>query len=119
MRVKAGSTTRNRHKKVLARTKGFHLGRKNLFRQAKQALLKAGVNAYRDRKVKKRTFRGQWIIVLNAGARQHGLSYSQLMTGLTKSGNQINRKNLAELARSETETFTKIVERAKEFVGSR
>lgn len=112
-RVKAGTVTRARHSKLLTRTKGFHLGRKNLFRQAKQALFKAGVNAYRDRKVKKRTFRGQWIVVLNAGARAHSLSYSQLMYGLEKSGNQLDRKVLAELARTEPETFTKIVEKAK------
>lgn len=113
MRVKAGSTTRNRHKRVLARTKGFHLGRKNLFRQAKQALLKAGVNAYRDRKVKKRTFRGHWIVILNAGAKEHGLSYSQLMHGLEKSGNQLDRKVLAELASTEPETFASIAQKAK------
>lgn len=112
-RVKAGTVTRARHSKLLARTKGFHLGRKNLFRQAKQALFKAGVNAYRDRKVNKRVRRASWIVTLNAGARMHDMSYSQLMNGLTKSGNQIDRKVLAELARTEPETFTKIVEKAK------
>lgn len=113
MRTKVGTTSRARHKKTLARTKGFHLGRKNLFRQAKQALLKAGSNAYRDRKVKKRTFRSSWVIILNAGARKHDLSYSQLISGLNKSGVALDRKVLAELARTEPEVFSALAQKAK------
>lgn len=115
-RVKAGTTTRARHNKLIARAKGYKLGRNHLFRQAKQALLKAGVNAYRDRKVKKRTFRASWIIVLNAGARAHGISYSQLMNGLNKIENTIDRKALATLAKTQPEMFTSIVEQAKKAI---
>lgn len=112
-RVKRGVTAHQRHKKMLALTKGYRHGRKNLFRLAKQAVLKAGTNAYRDRKVKKRTFRAHWIVVLNAAARQHGMSYSALMQGLKKANITLNRRVLAELARDYPEQFAPIIDKVK------
>lgn len=108
-RVKRGVTARARHKKILNLTKGYKHGRNNIFRLAKQAVLKAGVNAYRDRKVKKRTFRGHWIVILNAAARQHGMSYSQLIHGLTEANITLNRRMLADLAQDHPEEFEKII----------
>src|SRR5581483_8378610 len=110
-RVKAGTVTRARHKKILHLTKGYKHGRNNLFRQAKQAVLKAGMFAYRDRKVKKRTFRAHWIVVLNAAARQYDMSYSQLMTGLTKANITLNRRVLAELAQNHPQEFEAIIQK--------
>jgi large subunit ribosomal protein L20 len=112
-RVKRGVTAHQRHKKVLALTKGYKHGRNNIFRLAKQAALKAGVYAYRDRRVKKRTFRAHWISVLNAAARQHEMSYSQLMSGLKKADITLNRRVLAELAKTHPEQFATILEKAK------
>ncbi len=115
-RVKRGTTVKARHKKLLALTKGYKHGRNNLFRQAKQAMLKAGQNAYRDRKVKKRVFRGQWIVVLNAAARQNDMSYSQFMSGLKKINNTLNRRVLAELARTAPDEFNGIVAKVKQAI---
>jgi len=97
-RVKRGVTARARHKKVLAAAKGYYNARRKVFRIAKQAVIKAGQYAYRDRKARKRQFRQLWIIRINAGARQHGLSYSRFINGLKKAGIAIDRKMLAELA---------------------
>ncbi len=112
-RVKRGTVVKQRHKKILALTKGYRHGRNNLFRQAKQAILKAGMFAYRDRKVKKRTFRGHWIVVLNAAVRQHDMSYNQFVAGLAKANLTMNRKVLAELATSHPEQFATVVQKVK------
>ena len=115
-RVKGGATSRARHKKILSLTKGYKHGRNNLFRQAKQAVLKAGMYAYRDRKVKKRTFRAHWIVVLNAAARQHDMSYSQFIAGLNKAEITLNRRVLSELAQEHPEQFETIIQKVKQAV---
>lgn len=112
-RVKRGVTVRKRHKKVLEKTKGFRHGRKNLIRQAKQAMLRAGQYSYRDRRRKKRDFRSLWIIRINAGLKPFGLSYSKFIGGLKKAGVELNRKVLSELAAENPEEFKKIVEKVK------
>ena len=118
MRVKGGTTTRARHKKVLKSTKGYRGRQKNVFRIAKQANLKAGLHAFRGRKLKKRTFRALWIQRLNAAVRAAGLTYSRFIDGLTKSKIAVNRKNLSELAVNEPKVFAKIVDAAKEKTSS-
>ena len=112
-RVKRGVTAHARHKKVLAKAKGFRGRRNNVFRVAKQAVMKAGQYAYRDRRVKKREFRALWIARINAGARQFGLSYSAFMNGLKKSAIEIDRKVLADLAVADKAAFAKLAEQAK------
>ena len=112
-RVKRGVTAHARHKKVLAKAKGFRGRRSNVFRVAKQAVMKAGQYAYRDRRVKKREFRALWIARINAGARQFGLSYSAFMNGLKKSAIEIDRKVLADLAVADKAAFAKLAEQAK------
>ncbi|HEX2201547.1 MAG TPA: 50S ribosomal protein L20 [Gammaproteobacteria bacterium] len=112
-RVKRGVTARARHKKVLAQAKGYVGRRKNVFRVAKQAVTKAGQYAYRDRRQRKRQFRGLWIVRINAAARQCGLSYSRFMDGLKKAAIEIDRKVLAELAISDQAAFAQLAERAK------
>jgi large subunit ribosomal protein L20 len=112
-RVKRGVTAHARHKKVLAQSKGFRGRRGNVFRVAKQAVMKAGQYAYRDRRVRKREFRALWIARINAGARQFGLSYSAFMNGLKKSAIEIDRKVLADLAVADKPAFAKLAEQAK------
>ena len=112
-RVKRGVTARARHKKILALAKGFRLRRNNVFRVAKQAVMRAGQYAYRDRRDKKHVFRRLWIARINAGARANGMNYSQFMNGLKKSGIEINRKMLSEIAISDPAGFTAIAEKAK------
>jgi large subunit ribosomal protein L20 len=112
-RVKRGVTAHARHKKVLAKAKGFRGRRKNVFRVAKQAVMKAEQYAYRDRRVKKREFRALWIARINAGARQFGLSYSAFMNGLKKAAIEIDRKMLADLAVADKAAFAKLAEQAK------
>ncbi len=112
-RVKRGVTAHARHKKVLAKAKGFRGRRKNVFRVAKQAVMKAEQYAYRDRRVKKREFRALWIARINAGARQFGLSYSAFMNGLKKAAIEIDRKVLADLAVADKAAFAKLAEQAK------
>ena len=112
-RVKRGVTARARHKKLLKATKGYKHGRKKLYRMAKQAWLKAGEHSYRDRRTKKRVFRGLWIIRLNAAVRAQDLKYSEFANGLKKAKINLNRKVLAQLAQEEPEEFTKIVTKAK------
>lgn len=112
-RVKRGLQTHKRHQKVLQATKGYKLGRKKLFRQAKQAMLKAGQNAYRDRRNKKRDFRRLWIVQLNAAARAHGLAYGQFIHGLDKAGIKLNRKVLAQMSIDAPEMFATVAEQAK------
>ncbi|ASG67647.1 50S ribosomal protein L20 [Francisella halioticida] len=112
-RVKRGVTARARHKKVLKQAKGYYGARSRVYRVAKQAVIKAGQYAYRDRKVKKRTFRSLWIVRINAAARQHDISYSQLINGLNKAGVELDRKVLAELAVYNKDAFATVVEKAK------
>ena len=112
-RVKRGVVARATHKKLLAKAKGYRGRRKNVYRIAKQAVMKAGQYAYRDRRQKKRQFRTLWIARINAAARLNGVSYSRLIAGLTKNGVAIDRKILADLAISDPAGFTKLVETAK------
>ena len=112
-RVKRGVTARARHKKVLALAKGFRGRRKNVFRIAKQAVMKAGQYAYRDRRAKKRVFRQLWIARINAAARQNGMSYSRFINGLKKAAIEIDRKILADIAVFDKVAFSALVEKAK------
>jgi large subunit ribosomal protein L20 len=113
MRVKGGTVTKARHKKILKSTKGYRGRQNSTFRVAKQANMKAGKHAYIGRKLKKRTYRALWIQRLNAAVRAAGLTYSRFIDGLTKSKVAVNRKNLSELAINEPKTFGKLVELAK------
>ena len=112
-RVKRGVTARARHKKILVQAKGYRGRRKNVYRIAKQAVMKAGQYAYRDRRNKKREFRALWITRINAGAREAGVTYSQFIAGLKKAGIDMDRKVLADLAVFDKAAFGKIVEQAK------
>ena len=112
-RVKRGVTARARHKKVFKQTKGFRGRRKNVYRVAKQALMKAGQYAYRDRRNKKRTFRALWITRINAAVRELGMSYSTFMAGLKRANIDIDRKVLADLAVTDKAAFDKIAGQAK------
>ncbi|MBK6612721.1 50S ribosomal protein L20 [Ottowia sp.] len=112
-RVKRGVTARARHKKVLALAKGFRGRRKNVFRIAKQAVMKAGQYAYRDRRNKKRVFRRLWIARINAAARECGITYSQFINGMNKAGITLDRKVLADIAVHDKTAFAGIVEQAK------
>ncbi|WP_048306612.1 50S ribosomal protein L20 [Halomonas sp. PR-M31] len=112
-RVKRGVVARRRHKKIMKQAKGYYGARSRVFRVAKQAVIKAGQYAYRDRRQRKRQFRALWIARINAAARQNGLSYSRFIAGLKKSGIEIDRKVLADLAVHEKATFAAIVEKAK------
>lgn len=112
-RVKRGVTARARHKKILALAKGYRGRRKNVYRIAKQAVMKAGQYAYRDRRQRKRQFRTLWIARINAAARELGLSYSKFMNGVRKAAIEIDRKVLADLAVFDKPAFAKIVEQAK------
>ena len=112
-RVKRGVTAKARHKKVLGKAKGYYGARSKLFKTAKQAVIKAGQYAYRDRRQRKRQFRQLWITRINAAARLHGLSYSRLINGLLKAGIRIDRKVLADLAVHDAAAFAAIVEQAK------
>src|SRR5512134_287625 len=111
-RIKRGTTTRQKHKRILDQAKGYRGRRKNTIRVAKQAVEKAGQYAYRDRKVKKRTFRALWIQRINAAARVNGLTYGRLIDGLKKAGIELDRKVLADIAVREPETFKGLVEAA-------
>ena len=112
-RTKGGVKTRRKHKKVLKAAKGFIGGRRRLYRQAKETLDRAGVFAYRDRKVKKRTFRRLWILRINAAARSLGMSYSQFINGLKKANVEMDRKVMADLAVKDPQGFSELVETAK------
>ena len=112
-RIKRGVTTRAKHKRVLEQAKGYYGRRKNTIRVAKQAVEKAGQYAYRDRKVKKRNFRGLWIQRINAAVRAEGLTYGVFMHGLKLAGVQLDRKVLADLAMNEGATFSVIIAQAK------
>ena len=117
-RVKRGVTARARHKKVLDQAKGFRGRRKNVFRVAKQAVMKAGQYAYRDRRVRKREFRVLWIARINAAARECGMSYSVFMNGLKKAAIELDRKVLADLAVFDKPAFAKIADQAKASLGA-
>ena len=112
-RVKRGVTARARHKKVLKQAKGFRGRRKNVFRIAKQAVMKAGQYAYRDRRTKKRVFRQLWIARINAATRGLGLTYSKFIAGLKKAGIEMDRKVLADLAARDPAGFKAVVEKAQ------
>ena len=112
-RVKRGVTAHARHKKILTLAKGYRGRRKNVYRIAKQAVMKAGQYQYRDRRQRKRQFRTLWIARINAAARLNGLSYSKMMHGLKVAGVDINRKMLAEMAVNDAEGFATLAEAAK------
>ena len=112
-RVKRGVTAGRRHKKVLAKAKGYYNARRKIYRAAKQAVIKAGQYAYRDRRAKKRDFRALWITRINAAARIHELSYSRLIAGLRIAGIDIDRKLLADLAIHDANAFGVIATQAK------
>ena len=115
-RVKRGVTARARHKKVLAKAKGYYGARSRVYRVAKQAVIKAAQYAYRDRRQKKREFRKLWITRINAAARINGLSYSTLMHGLKVAGIDVNRKMLADLAVTDAQAFTQLADAAKKSI---
>lgn len=112
-RVKRGVQAKARHKKVLKAAKGYYGARSRVYRVAAQAVTKAAQYAYRDRKVKKRTFRALWIVRINAAARQNEMIYSQLINGLNKAGIQIDRKVLADIAVHDSAAFKTICDQAK------
>ncbi len=112
-RIKRGTTTKAKHKRILDLAKGYYGRRKNTIRIARQAVEKAGQYAYRDRKVKKRTFRGLWIQRINAGVRAEGITYSQFMHGCKLAGIELDRKVLADIAMHEEAAFKAIVAQAK------
>jgi len=112
-RVKRGTTARARHKKVLAQAVGFTRRRNNVFRVAKEAVMKAGQYAYRDRRNKKRVFRALWIARINAAVREHGMTYSVFMNGLTKAEVGLDRKILADMAVLDKPGFAAVVEKVK------
>jgi len=116
-RVKRGVTARAAHKKVIARAKGFRGRRKNIFRIANEAVMRAGQYAYRDRRNKKRDFRSLWITRINAAVREHGLSYSAFMNGLKKAAVAVDRKVLADIAVLDKPAFGKFIEKAKAGLG--
>ena len=112
-RVKRGVTTKAKHKNILEQAKGYYGRRKNTIRIARQAVEKAGQYAYRDRKVRKRDFRGLWIQRINAAVRMEGLTYSQFMHGVKLAGITIDRKIMADLAMNEAAAFGAIIAQAK------
>ena len=112
-RVKRGVTAGRRHKKILGKAKGYYNARRKVYRTAKQAVIKAGQYAFRDRRAKKRDFRALWITRINAAARAHELSYSRLIAGLRLAGIEIDRKLLADLAVNDANAFGVIVAQAK------
>ena len=112
-RVKRGVVAHARHKKVLKQAKGYYGARRKVYRVAKQAVIKAGQYAYRDRRTRKRMFRRLWIIRINAAARQFDMSYSRFMDGLNKAGIEVDRKVLADLAVHDIAAFGALAEKAK------
>ncbi|MCH2352369.1 MAG: 50S ribosomal protein L20 [Pseudomonadales bacterium] len=113
-RVKRGVASRARRKKVLKQAKGYYGARSRTFKVAKQAVIKAGQYAYRDRRQRKRHFRALWILRINAAAREHGLSYSRFISGLKKAAIDVDRKILADIALHEKEAFGVLANKAKE-----
>lgn len=116
-RVKRGVVARQRRKKILKQAKGYYGARSRTFKIAKQAVIRAGQYAYRDRRQRKRQFRSLWIIRINAAAREHGLSYSRFIAGLKEAAIEVDRRVLADLAMNEKETFAVLAEQAKAALG--
>ncbi len=112
-RVKRGVQAHARHKKVLDQAKGYYGARRKVYRVAKQAVIKAGQYAYRDRRQRKRQFRALWIARINAAARENGMSYSRFINGLMKAGIEVDRKVLADLAVFDAAAFSALAEKAK------
>lgn len=112
-RVKGGTVTRARRKKVIKLAKGYFGAKRTLYKTAKQQVMKSGQYAFRDRRQRKRDFRKLWITRINAAARNHGMSYSKLMNGLKQADIDINRKMLSEIAISDDKAFGELVEKAK------
>ena len=112
-RVKRGVQTKKRHKKILKQAKGYRGARSRTYKVAKQAVMRSGQYAYRDRRQKKRVFRSLWIVRINAAARENGISYSKLISGLKKANIELDRKTLAHLAVNDKEAFTVLAEQAK------
>jgi len=112
-RVKRGVVARARHKKVLGQAKGYYNARRKVYKVAKQAVMKAGQYAYRDRRARKRDFRALWIVRINAAARECGLSYSRFINGLQKAAIEIDRKVLADIAVHDKSAFAALAEKAK------
>ena len=112
-RVKRGVTAKKRHKKVLKQAKGFRGSRSRTYKVANQAVMRSGQYAYRDRSQKKRVFRSLWIVRINAAARENGISYSKLISGLKKAKIELDRKTLADIAVNDKEGFSILVEKAK------
>lgn len=108
-RVKRGVTSKARHKRLFAKTKGMLGNRRNSVKLARQAFLKAGTNAYKDRRRKKRNFRGAWIISVNAACRENGITYSDFIKKLTDQKIELNRKVLSEMAKTQPEIFANLV----------
>ncbi len=117
-RVKRGVQAHAKHKKVLKAAKGYYGARRKVYRVAKQAVIKAGQYAYRDRRVKKRQFRALWIQRINAAARMNGLSYSRMINGLNKAGVVVDRKMLADIAVHDMPAFSQLAEKAKAALAS-
>lgn len=113
-RVKGGVTAHKRHKKIIKLAKGYRGKRKNVFKLAKNAVMKAGQNAYRDRRLKKRTFHQLWVLRINAACRTLDMKYSRFIYGLELAGIAINRKMLSELATNHPEVFKELVTKAKD-----
>ncbi len=112
-RIKRGVVAKARHKKILGKAKGYYGARSKLFKTAKQAVIKAGQYAYRDRRQRKRQFRALWITRINAAARLHGLSYSRLINGMNRAAMEVDRKILADIAVHDPEAFGAIAAQAK------
>ena len=112
-RVKRGVTAHRRHKKIISQAKGYRGRRKNVFRVAKQAVIRAACESWRTRRERRRDLRSLWIIRINAGARAHGLSYSSFMSGMRQHSMEINRKMLAELAVRDSASFSRLVEKVR------
>jgi len=113
VRVKRGVTTHRRHKKVLKRAEGFRGTRNRLFKRANEAVMRAGQNQYRDRRVKKREMRKLWIMRINAAVREHGMTYGRFIEGVTKAGIEVDRKMLADIAVRDPQAFAEIVNQVK------
>jgi large subunit ribosomal protein L20 len=117
-RVKRGTMTRKRHNKIIARAKGYWGGKKNLFKTAKEAVMRSMQYAYRDRRARKRDFRRLWITRISAACREQGMPYSRFIEGLTKAGIEVDRKILADLAVNDSQAFAHLVEQARSQIAS-
>jgi large subunit ribosomal protein L20 len=118
MRTTKGAARNQAKKRLFKKTKGYTGGRGTLLRSAKETLVRAGVFAYRDRRVRKREFRQLWIIRINAAARERGLRYSEFIAGLRKAGIELDRKTLAEMAVNDVAAFDAVVEKSREALAS-